>query len=440
MSINDAMLAGVTGLIANSSALSAISDNIANSQTIGYKDTQVNFSTLITGQSTAGATSAGGVMAITGQNVVQQGQLQSSSSPTALAIQGDGFFCCTNSPFAPQSTTPVLFTRAGQFTQDKSGYLVNSAGLYLQGWPVNANGVVQSDPTNLTKLQPINVTAIAGAAEPTTSLTLQGNLSASQPISTAGQNGALPAMGGNPAVAAGAGGYDPTANSMAAFMNGTGGVQPDYTMQLPVSDSKGTKQELDLCLLKSSVPNEWYAEIVANPPNSVTSGPGVPPGQVAAGMIAFTPDVGFAHHNDGRFERSHGRHGGRSGELGDKPRRRGADHLRQPREQSDPVRQPQYGEQHPGQRHGLRQPVRRRGGPKRAGDRGLRQRRDPRDRGDSARHRAQSRRHDRRGRQRLFHLQQLRNGDPEDAGHRRRRLYLGQLAGILDRRPVDRVH
>ena len=44
------MLAGVTGLIANSSALSAVSDNIANSQTVGYKNTQVDFSTLVTGQ------------------------------------------------------------------------------------------------------------------------------------------------------------------------------------------------------------------------------------------------------------------------------------------------------------------------------------------------------------------------------------------------------
>jgi flagellar hook protein FlgE len=270
MSINNAMLAGVTGLIANSASLSAISDNIANSQTVGYKTTGVDFSTLITGQSTAGSVSAGGVTAVSYQSVVQQGQLQTTTSPTDLGIQGNGFFVTTQNPAAPTSTTPVLFTRAGSFTQNSQGFLVNAAGLYLQGWPVNANGQVQSDPTNLTKLQPINVTAIAGAAEPTTTVTLSANVQASQAISAAA------AAVGPPA--------GPVANSMAA-----GGVTPDVTMQLPVSDSKGTKQTLQLDLLKSATPNQWYAEIVANPANSVTVGPGTPAGQVAAGVIAFTP-------------------------------------------------------------------------------------------------------------------------------------------------------
>ena len=124
-------------------------------------------------------------MAVGTQDVTQQGQLQTTTSPTDLAIQGNGFFVTTQSPSSPTSTTPVLYTQAGSFTENAQGYLVNAAGLYLQGWPLNANGQVQSDPTNLTKLQPINVTAIAGEATPTTSVTLNANVESSQTISSA---------------------------------------------------------------------------------------------------------------------------------------------------------------------------------------------------------------------------------------------------------------
>jgi len=60
MSINSALLAGVSGLVANSSALAAISDNIANVNTVAYKRNQVNFGNVVTSQSVKGRYSAGG--------------------------------------------------------------------------------------------------------------------------------------------------------------------------------------------------------------------------------------------------------------------------------------------------------------------------------------------------------------------------------------------
>jgi hypothetical protein len=65
MSINSAMLAGVSGLVANSSALAAISDNIANVNTTSYKRNQVNFTNMVTSQSVGGRYSAGGVQGVT---------------------------------------------------------------------------------------------------------------------------------------------------------------------------------------------------------------------------------------------------------------------------------------------------------------------------------------------------------------------------------------
>jgi flagellar hook protein FlgE len=283
MSINDAMLAGVTGLIADSSSLSAISDNIANSQTVGYKSTDVAFSTLVTGASLSGDVSAGGVTAVPVSHVDNQGQLQPTSSPTDLGISGNGFFITTQNAASPTTTTPVLFTRAGSFTADSNGYLRNAAGLYLQGWPLDSNGKVLSDPTNLTKLSPINITAIAGAAVPTTSVAVNANLEASQTPSAA-------AATYNPANAATSMAGDPTANPPVP------GITPDVSIQLPVSDSKGTKQTFELDLLKNpNTPNQWYAELVSNPATAVVqngispTNPATPPGQVASGIIAFTP-------------------------------------------------------------------------------------------------------------------------------------------------------
>src|SRR5206468_8088798 len=73
MSINSALLAGVSGLVANSSALAAISDNIANVNTTAYKRNQVDFSTLVTSQAVKGEYSAGGVTGINKAFISQQG-------------------------------------------------------------------------------------------------------------------------------------------------------------------------------------------------------------------------------------------------------------------------------------------------------------------------------------------------------------------------------
>ncbi len=66
------------------------------------------------------------------------------------------------------------------------------------------------------------------------------------------------------------------------------GVQPDYSIQVPISDSQGGQHTVQLDLLKSSTPNQWYAELVANPASDVVTGAGLASGQIATGMVAFT--------------------------------------------------------------------------------------------------------------------------------------------------------
>ena len=95
MSINSALLAGVSGLTANSAALAAISQNIANVNTVGYKRTTVDFSTVVNAQNQGAGYSAGGILGTTRNYISQAGQLQRTTSSTDLGIAGQGFFVAT---------------------------------------------------------------------------------------------------------------------------------------------------------------------------------------------------------------------------------------------------------------------------------------------------------------------------------------------------------
>jgi flagellar hook protein FlgE len=282
MSINSALLAGVSGLVANSSALAAISDNIANVNTAAYKRNQVNFTNLVTSQAVAGRYSAGGVQGITRQYVSQQGLIQSSSSSTDLAISGDGFFIGTEKGANVTPSDSRLFTRAGSFNVDSEGYLINDAGLYLQGWPAQTNGTFNINPSDLNKLASINVKNLGAAVQATTDVALSANLNKTQALSAAAGSP------GPPIVAATYNGA--TAASMADYSNNpVGGTKPDFTVEMNVIDSAGGNHKFAVAFLKSSAnPNEWNAEIYAIPAADVTVAVGTPPGQVARGLVKFT--------------------------------------------------------------------------------------------------------------------------------------------------------
>jgi len=304
MSLNSAMLAGVTGLTANAAALSTTSNNIANVNTVGYKEAQTEFSDMVTANSSSD--SSGGVQALSTSYVTQQGLLQSTTSPTDLAISGQGFFVTTQSPTNLTPASPRLFTRAGSFTVDSQGYLKNAAGLYLQGWPANPDGSITTDPSNINLLQPINVATAGGAAGATTTAGVNANLNAAQAPSQAAQDAATIAAypsiasptaaqtaADSAAIAAGDA-YDPTSatTSMAAYNATTGaGTKPDFTVTIPIADSQGGQRSIQIDFLKSAAsPNQWYAEATVVPASDVTTGSGLIDGQISTGTVAFTPN------------------------------------------------------------------------------------------------------------------------------------------------------
>ncbi len=283
MSINSALLAGVSGLTANSAALAAISQNIANVNTVGYKRTAGEFQTVINSQSQGAGYSAGGVLATARHFTSQAGQLQRTTSNTDLGIAGQGFFVVTERPENLQVTDSRLFTRAGAFSVDNLGYLKNTAGLYLQGWPVDAEGNIATDPSDLNRLRTINVGSVGGTAEATTRIQLNANIKSSQLVSAEATDAA--------AVPPGANAYDPATNSMAMWDAETGaGVKPDFELTIPVSDSKGGQRTVAISFLKSTVPNQWYAEVRAIPASDVVTGAGLSNGQIRSGLVAFTQD------------------------------------------------------------------------------------------------------------------------------------------------------
>ncbi|HEV2080978.1 MAG TPA: flagellar hook protein FlgE [Brevundimonas sp.] len=283
MSINSALLAGVSGLTANSAALAAISQNIANVNTVGYKRTAGEFQTVINSQSQGAGYSAGGVLATARHYTSQNGQLQRTTSSTDLGISGQGFFVVTEKAENLEVTDSRLFTRAGAFRVDNLGYLKNTSGLYLQGWPVDAEGNITTDPSDLNRLRTINVGSVGGTAEATTRIQLNANIRSSQAVSSEAAAAA--------AVPPGADAYNPATNSMAMWDPETGvGVKPDFELTIPVSDSKGGQRTIAISFLKSTTPNQWYSEIRAVPAGDVVTGTGLANGQIKTGLVAFTQD------------------------------------------------------------------------------------------------------------------------------------------------------
>lgn len=172
MSLYAAMQVAVGGLAAQSASIGNISDNLANSQTTGFKGIQTRFESLVT-QSNQFSNDPGGVRATPYYTNGEQGNLVQSSNSTALAISGQGFFPVRPAVVGADGLTTfgstTYFTRAGDFNLDKNGYLVNGGGYYLTGYSVDSTGVVDtssSDPIRLSELldNPVGTSLIDYAA------------------------------------------------------------------------------------------------------------------------------------------------------------------------------------------------------------------------------------------------------------------------------------
>ncbi|MFM7690790.1 MAG: flagellar hook protein FlgE [Alphaproteobacteria bacterium] len=176
MSLYSSMNTALSGMNAQSRALGHISDNVANSQTVGFKRTDTNFVSYIS-ESNSDVHRPGTVLARPDFTNQVQGTIEQVENPLALAISGQGFFTAalpvgTNPDGSKNFDARNFYTRAGDFNRDREGYMVNGSGYALQGWPVT-NGVVDK-----TQLTPIQIKEDVFTPTRTQDLDFTGNLSA----------------------------------------------------------------------------------------------------------------------------------------------------------------------------------------------------------------------------------------------------------------------
>ncbi|MEJ0061970.1 MAG: flagellar hook protein FlgE [Alphaproteobacteria bacterium] len=183
MSVFSALNVAVNGLDAQSRAFANVSDNLANTQTVGYKRVDTSFQSLVTA-SNANINNPGGVSATPIYQNSIQGNLTQVDSGTSLAIQGNGFFGVrrgvTNASGDTAFSEESFYTRRGDFALSKDGYLINGAGYYLTGYPLDADGnKASADPNE------IRISQLIDSPVPTSSLSYAANLPAGVPITYA---------------------------------------------------------------------------------------------------------------------------------------------------------------------------------------------------------------------------------------------------------------
>ncbi len=176
MGITSALYSGVSGLNTNSQAMSVVGNNLANTNTLGFKGARSVFSDMLSSTiSGSGGTSqvGRGVNMSKVDNIFSQGTFEATASDTDVAIEGEGFFMLKE-----VGSDVTYYSRAGAFRFDADGYLVNPEGFHVQGKPFDENGqLIAGDPTDI---QVQNVGLVP--AKVTDVITMNTNLDSSADI------------------------------------------------------------------------------------------------------------------------------------------------------------------------------------------------------------------------------------------------------------------
>jgi flagellar hook protein FlgE len=253
------MYSGVSGLRAEGEALGVVGDNIANTNTVGFKSQRAIFQDVL-GHSILAGTSASlpgsGVRVGKIQQMFNQGTLSNTGVATDLALNGDGFFVVNGTVDGINSN---FYTRAGQFVLDKDGFLTNASGLKVQGYQANSDGTFQAGPSS------VKAPTSSLPAHATENISVTANLDASEGIPTSG----------TPPIATPFDPQDP-------------GMTSNFSTSITVYDSLGTAHSLDVYFAKTG-DNTWDYHALANGDelNPPVAGQNV---EVGLGTLAFTTD------------------------------------------------------------------------------------------------------------------------------------------------------
>jgi flagellar hook protein FlgE len=225
MGINGLLTTSASGMSAQSALLNTVSDNIANASTTGYKRASAEFASLVLD---AGASDyqSGSVLVNPRIAIDGQGAINSTSTLTNLAIQGDGFF------MVQAANGSYALTRAGAFQKDDSGNLVNTAGYTLMAQlPGSGTGAANG----FGGLVPVNLNTGTPTAEATSSGTFTVNLPSTATIVAA-------------------------ADLPSAYAGGTPLPQTTNKTSLIVYDYLGAPVSLDIYTSKTA-DNTWEVDV-----------------------------------------------------------------------------------------------------------------------------------------------------------------------------------
>ena len=174
MGIYNALYIGASGLSSFGEAVRVVGDNIANVNSLGFKSQNVNFSDVLSqtvGVSRSNIANQVGngvrIGSITRDSA--QGSLQNTTSPTDMAINGNGLFAMRD-----PATGQLSYTRAGAFILDKDFNLIDAQGNVVQGFPVDQ--VTNTATGNVGDITFANLAAQAQATSAVTAaVTLDSN-------------------------------------------------------------------------------------------------------------------------------------------------------------------------------------------------------------------------------------------------------------------------
>ncbi|HME43836.1 MAG TPA: flagellar hook-basal body complex protein [Syntrophorhabdales bacterium] len=268
------LYSGISGLTAESQAMGVIGNNVANSNTVGFKASRATFSDMLYQSifGTAGTSQVGRGVALESVDTdFQQGSFESTNNPTDLAIGGQGFFIVR-----PTNSNDLDYTRAGQFQFNKDGYMVDPTNNILQGRVMDT---VTNSPMGVAK----DIIIPQGPSEPkaTGTIGIAANLQSDAPWK--GTVGSVTGTSGLSQVAASNGQYpmpgDYTAvvtNLLASQIGHTGTnaasngteftgavIINDYEIMLPTSNGPTTAASLATYLDSMlAMPSAGYASQV----------------------------------------------------------------------------------------------------------------------------------------------------------------------------------
>lgn len=267
MGITSALYSGVSGLNTNAQAMSVIGNNLANTNTIGFKGARTVFSDLLSSNisGSGGMSQVGrGVNISRVDSVFSQGTFESTASNTDVAIEGEGFFVLREA-----GDNQTYYSRAGAFRFDSDGFLVNPEGYRVQGANYDAAGELIPGDFGDIQVQDVGLTP----AQATNTLDLITNLDAASE--------ALPAFNYvNPAIA-----YDPVLNPIDSETF-------NYSSSTQIFDSLGTSHLVTLYFRKEA-DDSWNVHWTAEDVNDVSLNldpAGTPLADASRVPLMFSPD------------------------------------------------------------------------------------------------------------------------------------------------------